>query len=78
MTPCDLLSSDNPQLSSRASVTVNVLDVNEFPPELMVPVDTFVCEDAGVGQVTSFRLLRYFHHHHDLSSLVAVTFHLSS
>ncbi|XP_071402844.1 cadherin-12-like [Centroberyx affinis] len=42
---------NNPLLSAKVSVTVNVLDVNEFPPELAVPSDTFVCENAKVGQV---------------------------
>ncbi|XP_029309297.1 cadherin-12-like [Cottoperca gobio] len=42
---------NNPVLSSKVSVTVNVLDVNEFPPELALPSDTFVCENSRVGQV---------------------------
>uniref|UniRef100_A0A3Q4C063 Cadherin-12 n=1 Tax=Mola mola TaxID=94237 RepID=A0A3Q4C063_MOLML len=41
----------NPLLSTKVSVTVNVLDVNEFAPELAVPSDTFVCENSRVGQV---------------------------
>ncbi|KAM6948280.1 cadherin-12-like [Aplochiton taeniatus] len=41
----------DPTLSAMAMVTVNVLDVNEFPPELSGPFDTFVCEDTRVGQV---------------------------
>ncbi|XP_023253978.1 cadherin-12-like [Seriola lalandi dorsalis] len=42
---------NNPLLSIKVSVTVNILDVNEFPPELAVPSDTFVCENSRVGQV---------------------------
>ncbi|XP_042285234.1 cadherin-12-like isoform X1 [Thunnus maccoyii] len=42
---------NNPLLSTKVSVTVNVLDVNEFPPELAVPSDTFVCENSRIGQV---------------------------
>uniref|UniRef100_A0A672FW27 Cadherin-12 n=1 Tax=Salarias fasciatus TaxID=181472 RepID=A0A672FW27_SALFA len=42
---------NNPLLSSKVAVTVNVLDVNEFPPELSVPSDTFVCENSRIGQV---------------------------
>lgn len=38
-------------MSTKVSVTVSVLDVNEFPPELAVPSDTFVCENSRVGQV---------------------------
>ncbi|KAK5859419.1 hypothetical protein PBY51_020974 [Eleginops maclovinus] len=41
----------NPTLSTKIPVTVNVLDVNEFPPELALPSKTFVCEDSRVGQV---------------------------
>ncbi|KAM9845017.1 cadherin-12-like [Aulostomus maculatus] len=41
----------NPLLFTKVPVTVNVLDVNEFPPELEVPADTFVCENSRVGQV---------------------------
>ncbi|XP_026857029.2 cadherin-12a [Electrophorus electricus] len=42
---------NNPLLFSRVSVAVDVLDVNEFPPELSFPYEMFVCEDAKVGQV---------------------------
>ncbi|XP_076601029.1 cadherin-12-like [Chaetodon auriga] len=42
---------NNPLLSTKVSVTINILDVNEFPPELAIPSDTFVCENSRVGQV---------------------------
>ncbi|XP_051958165.1 cadherin-12 isoform X2 [Xyrauchen texanus] len=42
---------NNPVLTSRVAVTVHVLDINEFPPELAMPYETFVCEGAKVGQV---------------------------
>ncbi|KAM9323393.1 cadherin-12-like [Pholidichthys leucotaenia] len=42
---------NNPLLFTKVSVTVNVLDVNEFPPEMVIPTDTFVCENSRVGQV---------------------------
>ncbi|KAJ8012031.1 hypothetical protein DPEC_G00064470, partial [Dallia pectoralis] len=42
---------NNPLLFNMVTVTVDVLDVNEFPPELDIPFDTFVCENAKVGQV---------------------------
>ena len=48
--------ADNPLLSNKVTVTVNVLDVNEFPPELAVPFDTFVCENAEVGQASTVPL----------------------
>ncbi|XP_029935095.1 cadherin-12-like isoform X3 [Myripristis murdjan] len=41
----------NPVLTSRVAVTVHVLDINEFPPELASPYETFVCENAKEGQV---------------------------
>ncbi len=44
---------DSPVLTSRVAVTVHVLDINEFPPELASPYETFVCENAKVGQVRS-------------------------
>lgn len=46
-------SADSPVLTSRVAVTVHVLDINEFPPELASPYETFVCENAKVGQVRS-------------------------
>ncbi|XP_070700421.1 cadherin-12a [Pempheris klunzingeri] len=42
---------NNPLLSTKVSVIVNIQDVNEFPPELAAPSDTFVCENSRVGQV---------------------------
>lgn len=44
---------DSPVLTSRVAVTVHVLDINEFPPELASPYETFVCENAKAGQVCS-------------------------
>uniref|UniRef100_A0A3Q2ST64 Cadherin-12 n=1 Tax=Fundulus heteroclitus TaxID=8078 RepID=A0A3Q2ST64_FUNHE len=41
----------DPVLTSRVAVTVHVLDINEFPPELASPYETFVCENSKVGQV---------------------------
>lgn len=42
---------DSPVLTSRVAVTIQVLDINEFPPELASPHETFVCENAKAGQV---------------------------
>ncbi|XP_054915445.1 cadherin-12-like [Poeciliopsis prolifica] len=42
---------NSPVMTSRVAVTVHVLDINEFPPELASPYETFVCENAKVGQV---------------------------
>ncbi|XP_022368161.1 cadherin-12 isoform X2 [Enhydra lutris kenyoni] len=41
----------NPLLSSKVNILINVLDVNEFPPEISVPYDTAVCENAKPGQI---------------------------
>lgn len=46
-----LSSADSPVLTSRVAVTIHVLDINEFPPELDNPYEAFVCENAKVGQV---------------------------
>ncbi|XP_030629399.1 cadherin-12a [Chanos chanos] len=42
---------NNPLLFSTVTVIVNVLDVNEFPPEPAFPYESFVCENAKVGQL---------------------------
>uniref|UniRef100_A0A8C7ZBH3 Cadherin-12 n=1 Tax=Oryzias sinensis TaxID=183150 RepID=A0A8C7ZBH3_9TELE len=42
---------NSPVLTSRVAVTVHVLDINEFPPELASPYETLVCENARLGQV---------------------------
>lgn len=57
-------SADSPVLTSRVAVTVHVLDINEFPPELSSPYETFVCENAKVGQVRSRRALVMYNASH--------------
>ena len=54
-------SPDSPVLTSRVAVTVHVLDINEFPPELASPYETFVCENAKVGQVLSHLSVHAWH-----------------
>lgn len=44
--------TDNPVLTSKITVTIQVLDVNEFSPELAIPYETYVCEGAKIGQVS--------------------------
>lgn len=46
-----LSSADSPVLTSRVAVTIHVLDINEFPPDLASPYEAFVCENSKVGQV---------------------------
>ncbi|XP_075399108.1 cadherin-12 isoform X2 [Tenrec ecaudatus] len=41
----------NPLLTSKVNALINVLDVNEFPPEISVPYETAVCENAKPGQI---------------------------
>jgi hypothetical protein len=45
-------STGNPLLTSKVNILINVLDVNEFPPEISVPFETAVCENAKPGQVS--------------------------
>uniref|UniRef100_A0A673IAM6 Cadherin-12 n=1 Tax=Sinocyclocheilus rhinocerous TaxID=307959 RepID=A0A673IAM6_9TELE len=45
------------KVSKYVAVTVHVLDINEFPPELAMPYETFVCESAKVGQVSEYKWL---------------------
>ncbi|KAM7390137.1 hypothetical protein PAMA_008351 [Pampus argenteus] len=52
---------NSPVLTSRVAVTVHVLDINEFPPELASPYETFVCENAKVGQCRIYIFLQCFH-----------------
>ena len=47
-----MFSTGNPLLSSKVNILINVLDVNEFPPEISVPYETAVCENAKPGQVS--------------------------
>ncbi|KAL2307888.1 hypothetical protein Nmel_000878 [Mimus melanotis] len=46
----------NPLLTSKVNVIINVLDVNEFPPEIAVPYETSVCENAKPGQKSKLTL----------------------
>ncbi|XP_029446175.1 cadherin-12 [Rhinatrema bivittatum] len=41
----------NPELNNTVQIIINVLDVNEFPPEVSVPYETHVCENAKAGQI---------------------------
>ncbi|XP_042187819.1 cadherin-12 isoform X2 [Callorhinchus milii] len=41
----------NPDLISRVNVTIQVLDVNEYAPELAVPYENLMCENAKNGQI---------------------------
>ncbi|KAK2117673.1 Cadherin-12 [Saguinus oedipus] len=45
-----MLNQGNPSLTSKVNILINVLDVNEFPPEISVPYETAVCENAKPGQ----------------------------
>ncbi|XP_042187822.1 cadherin-12 isoform X4 [Callorhinchus milii] len=41
----------NTSQSSRVNVTIQVLDVNEYAPELAVPYENLMCENAKNGQI---------------------------
>lgn len=67
--------ADSPVLSSRVAVTVHVLDINEFPPELASPYETFVCENSKAGQVLSHVFCTHYAfvvEHRKLSSVKTV------
>lgn len=46
--------ADNPQQTSRVPVYIRVLDVNDNAPTLAYFYDTFVCENAKLGQVNDY------------------------
>ncbi|XP_077348157.1 cadherin-12 [Lithobates pipiens] len=41
----------NPQLTSLVQIIINVLDVNEFPPEVTVPYEISACDNSKPGQI---------------------------
>ncbi|KAI4561389.1 hypothetical protein MJT46_012079 [Ovis ammon polii x Ovis aries] len=45
------VDDDLAQQGHRVNILINVLDVNEFPPEISVPYETAVCENAKPGQI---------------------------
>lgn len=45
-------ASDNPSLLSHVPVTVQVLDVNDNPPEIATDEEAIVCESSRPGQVS--------------------------
>lgn len=47
-----VLFSDNPKQTTRATVYILILDVNDNAPQFAMFYDTFVCENARPGQVT--------------------------
>lgn len=49
---CFSFVSDNHSQVSRASLRIRILDVNDNPPELAIPYEASVCEDAKPGQVS--------------------------
>lgn len=44
---------DNPKQMTRVAVFVRILDVNDNAPQFAVFYDTFVCENARPGQVST-------------------------
>lgn len=47
-----LSAPDNPSLLSHVPVTVQVLDVNDNPPEVATDGEVIVCESSRPGQVS--------------------------
>lgn len=48
-----ILASDSSAQSSRVQVAIQTLDENDNAPHLAEPYDTFVCDSAAPGQVSS-------------------------
>lgn len=55
--PC-VSPADNPSLLSHVPVTVQVLDVNDNPPEVAADGEVIVCESSRPGQVSVSRTPR--------------------
>ena len=49
---CVCFPADNPSLLSHVTVTVQVLDVNDNPPEIATDEEVIVCESSRPGQVS--------------------------
>ncbi|XP_036703549.1 cadherin-10 isoform X2 [Balaenoptera musculus] len=49
---------NNPKEMTRVAVFVRILDVNDNAPQFAVFYDTFVCENARPGQVSTHRLIQ--------------------
>lgn len=49
---CCFSGADNPSLVSHIPVTVQVLDVNDNPPEIATDEEVIVCESSRPGQVS--------------------------
>uniref|UniRef100_W5M3X1 Cadherin-22 n=2 Tax=Lepisosteus oculatus TaxID=7918 RepID=W5M3X1_LEPOC len=45
------VEADNASQSSKTSVSIRILDVNDNPPELATPYEASICEDAKPGQL---------------------------
>lgn len=50
---CPFPFPDNPKEMTRVAVFVRILDVNDNAPQFAVFYDTFVCENARPGQVST-------------------------
>ncbi len=48
------LSLDNHTMETHSAVSIRILDVNDNPPELALPYEASICEDAKPGQVSTF------------------------
>ncbi len=48
------VSLDNHTMETHSAVSIRILDVNDNPPELALPYEASICEDAKPGQVSTF------------------------
>lgn len=51
------LFTDNPDLLSHVPITIQVLDVNDNPPEIKTEDEILICESIRAGQVSLKRVL---------------------
>lgn len=45
------VEAENHSMASQSSVSIRILDVNDNPPELALPYEASICEDAKPGQL---------------------------
>lgn len=65
--------ADNVQQTSAVPVYVQVLNINDHAPEFSEYYDTYVCENAGSGQVRTYDKLLMSKHCHILYLITFAT-----
>lgn len=55
--------TDNPSLLSHVPITIQVLDVNDNPPEIIIEDEILICESIRAGQVSLKKVISIFFVH---------------